>query len=67
MTENQIKDIVKTEIKKYIDNDLDKDLSKYLKNKSKSRDEMISAIKDSFESVYKVLWQKRDFWKSDIK
>ena len=34
---------------------------------TQTRDELISTIKSSLESVYKLLWQKKEFWKSDIK
>ena len=37
------------------------------KSNSQTRGEMVSIIKNAMEAVYKVLWQKRDFWKTDIK
>lgn len=68
MTNDNINKIVKDEIKKFVNDSLDKEIKKVLANSnSKSRGEMVSTIKNSIESVYKVLWQKRDFWKSDIK
>lgn len=68
MTESNIIKLVKNEIKKYFEDNLDSEISKNIKNKNtKTRDELINTIKDSMESVYKVLWQKKDFWKSDIK
>lgn len=67
MNKTDVKDIVKSEIKKYFDSELDKEVSAVLKKKSKTRDELIITIKDSLEAVYKMLWTKRDFWKSDIK
>lgn len=68
MNKEEIQKIVKTEIKNFISNELDNDVNKVLKSSNtKTRNELIKTIKDSMEAVYKVLWQKRDFWKSDIK
>ena len=68
MDKNQLKVIINDEIKKFIKDELDKEIKKVLqKSNSMTRGEMISTIKDSLESVYKLLWQKRDFWKADIK
>ena len=56
MNKQEVTSIIKTEIKKRLNN-----------KGSKSRAELIKIISDSMEAVYKVLWQKRDFWKKDIK
>ena len=68
MDENNVRAIVREEINKIIKDELDKEIKKILHNSgSQSRTEMIKTIKDALESVYKLLWQKRDFWKNDIK
>jgi ribosomal protein S24E len=68
MDKLEIKEIVKDEIKKFIAEILDAEIKKILgKSNSQSRGEMISTIKNAMEAVYKVLWQKRDFWKTDIR
>lgn len=68
MNANDIKGIVNGEIKKFVDDSLDKEMKKILHNQnSQSRDELIGTIKNAIEAVYKVLWQKREFWKTDIK
>ena len=68
MEENKVRAIVREEINKVIKDELDKEIKKILaKSNSQTRTEMISTIKDALESVYKLLWQKRDFWKNDIK
>ena len=68
MDKNEVKEIVNSEIKKFVDDSLDKEVKKILRNSnSQSRDELISTIKNAMESVYKLLWQKKEFWKSDIK
>jgi len=69
MDKIDIKGIVKDEIKKFVDDSLDKEIKKVLSNSNSqsSRAEIISTIKNAMEAVYKVLWQKRDFWKTDIK
>ena len=65
---NELVSIVKDEINKFYNDSLDKEIKKVMsKNNSMTRNEMISTIKNSLEAVYKVLWQKRDFWKTDIK
>ena len=68
MDVKEIKDIVNDEIKSFINNRLDIEIQKLLKDKnSKSREEVINSIKNAFDSVYKVFWQKKDFWKDAIK
>lgn len=68
LTKQDIEKIVNDEIKRFVSDSLDKELKKILANgNSQSRKEMIKTIKDSMETVYKTLWQKREFWKSDIK
>jgi hypothetical protein len=68
MDKNDIQKIVSDEISKFVKDSLDKEVKKVLRNSSsQSRDELISTIKNAMEAVYKVLWQKREFWKTDIK
>jgi hypothetical protein len=68
MTESEVVKLINVEIKKYFNDKLDSEIAKNLKSRnSRSRDELIITIKDSMESVFKVLWQKKDFWKTDIK
>lgn len=68
MNKEDVKGIVNDEIKKFVNDSLDKEIKKNLsKSNSQSRREAIAMIKDAMEAVYKVLWQKRDFWKTDIK
>jgi hypothetical protein len=68
MDKNDIQKIVGDEISKFVKDSLDKEVKKVLRNSSsQSRDELISTIKNAMEAVYKVLWQKREFWKTDIK
>lgn len=68
MDKNDVKGIVNDEIKKFVSDALDKEIKKILHNKnSASRGELITTIKDAMESVYKMLWVKKEFWKSDIK
>ena len=64
----EVVDIVNSEIKKFKSDHLDKEMKKYIaSSNSQSRKELVSLIKDSLEAVYKMLWMKRDFWKTDIK
>ena len=68
MEKTDVKGIVNDEIKKFVTDNLDKEIKKILhSSNSATRDELITTIKNSIEAVYKVLWQKRDFWKNDIK
>ena len=68
MEKIDVKAVVNDEIKKFITDSLDKEIKKILHStNSATRDELIQTIKNAMESVYKVLWQKRDFWKTDIK
>lgn len=68
MDRDEVKEIVRSEIKKFVDDSLDREIKKILRNSnSQSRGELIATIKNAVESVYKLLWQKRDFWKADIK
>ncbi len=68
MDKTDVKAIVNDEINKFVGDFLDKEMKKIIHNSnSQSRSELISTIKDALESVYKMLWVKRDFWKTDIK
>lgn len=68
MDNTDIRAIVKDEIKKLVNDSFDKEMAKIMhSSNSKTRDELISTIKNAMESVYKMLWVKKDFWKSDIK
>ena len=68
MDKADIKAIIKDEINKFVGDTLDKEMKKILsKSNSLSRDELVSTIKNSMEAVYKVLWQKKEFWRNDIK
>jgi len=68
MDKDEVKKIVSDEIRAFIKDSLDKELKKSIsKSNSPTRGEIVSMIKNGLEAVYKVLWQKRDFWKTDIK
>jgi len=68
ITKTEIKKIVEKEIENYINSKLDDEIHKAIKkSKSKTREEVLDIMKNSLESVFKVLWQKRNFWKTDIK
>jgi len=68
LDKQDVKTIVNDEINKFIGSELDKEIKKILvKSNSQTRGEVISTIKNALEAVYKVLWQKRDFWKTDIR
>lgn len=68
MDKQEVKGIVNDEIRKYINDSLDNEIKKTLKKSNgQARGEIVSIIKNAMEAVYKVLWQKRDFWKTDIK
>jgi len=68
MDKGEVKKIVNDEIHKYVKDSLDAEVKKMIsKSNSPSRSEIITIIKDAMEAVYKVLWQKRSFWKTDIR
>ncbi|MFA5366395.1 MAG: hypothetical protein WC333_00530 [Dehalococcoidia bacterium] len=68
MNGDDVKKIVRDEIERFVKDSLDVEMKKILKNiNSQSRREVADAMKAAMESVTKVLWQKRDFWKTDIK
>jgi len=65
---DKIKNIVRSEINKFVKDELDKEIKDILhKSTSKSREELVNAIKDALEAAFKVLWVKKDFWKTGIK
>jgi Ni,Fe-hydrogenase III component G len=67
MDRTEVKEIVNDEIKKFIGDSLDKEMKKIVHNSnSQTRDELITTIKNALEAVYKMLWVKKEFWKSDI-
>ena len=68
VTQTEVKEIVKSEIKKFINDILDKEMKKILHtNGSESRDELVVMVKNAFDAVYKTMWQRKDFWQSGIK
>ena len=68
MDKQDVKVIVNDEIKKFMNDSFEKEIKKTLsRSSSPVRGEVVSIIKDALEAVYKVLWQKRDFWKTDIR
>jgi len=68
MNKEEIKRVVNDEISKFVNDSMDREIRKIMaKSGSQTRNELISTIKNAVEAVYKVLWQKRDFWKTDIK
>lgn len=68
MDKQEVKAIVSDEIRRFINDTLDGEIKKSLaKSNGKSRGEVLSIVKNGLEAVYKVLWQKRDFWKTDIR
>lgn len=68
MDKQDVKKIVNDEINKFVKDSLDKEVKLIIaKSNSPSRGEILSIVKNGLEAVYKVLWQKRDFWKTDIK
>lgn len=68
MEKGDVEKIVNDEIKKFVNDSLDKEMKRILRSSnSHTRDEMISTIKNAMEAVVRVLWQKKDFWKTDIK
>jgi hypothetical protein len=68
MDKQDVKKIVNDEIRSFVKDSLDNEVRKIIsKSNSPTRGEMITIIKNALEAVYKVLWMKRDFWKTDIK
>lgn len=68
MEKTDVEKVVNDEIKKFVNDNLDKEIKRILhSNNSKTRDEIIGTIKNAMEAVVRVLWQKKDFWKSDIR
>lgn len=68
MDEKATREIVNSEIKKFVSDSLDKEMRRILHDSnSKTRDEFITSFKNAMEAVVKVLWQKKDFWKNDVK
>ena len=68
MNNSDVKEIVKDEIKKFVSDMLDKEMKKILQTKgSATRNELVDSLRNAFDAVYKVMWQKKDFWKTDIK
>ena len=66
--ENDVKKMVNDEITKFVSSSIDKEVRDLLRKKnSQSREELFNILKQSLESVFKQLWVKRDFWKTDIK
>ncbi|MFA5207099.1 MAG: hypothetical protein WC428_00215 [Candidatus Paceibacterota bacterium] len=68
MEKTEVEKIVNDEIKKFVNDSFDKEMKRVLRSSnSRTREEMVNTIKNAMEAVVKVLWQKKDFWKTDIK
>ena len=68
MDKTDVKAIVNDEIKKFVSDNFDKEIKRVLHNtNSATRDEVIHTIKNALDALVKVLWQKKEFWKTDIK
>lgn len=68
MNKTEVTKIVKDEISKFVDNSLDREVKTLIrKGGTQTRDETLKTISDVIEAMYKVLWQKKQFWKSDLK
>jgi ATP-dependent Lon protease len=68
MDKIEVKAIVNDEIKKFVSDNFDKEIKRILHNtNSGTRDEVIHTIKNALDSLVKVLWQKKEFWKTDIR
>ena len=68
MNKTEVTKIVKDEIDKFVSNSLDKEVKNIIKKGgTQTRDETLKTISDVIEAMYKVLWQKKQFWKTDIK
>lgn len=67
MTEKEIKSLINTEIKNFMMDNLDKNIAKIMHDNTKTRSEMATSIGDAFDSVFRTLWQKKNFWSGSIK
>jgi len=68
LTKTDVKKIVKDEIDRFVSNEMDKEVKGFIKkSNSQTRNELTDLIANSLESVFKTIWQKRQFWKTDIK
>jgi len=68
MDKKEVKEVVNDEIKRFIVDQLDNEIKKILHNpNSHTRDELITTVKNAMESVYKMLWVKKNFWIDAIK
>jgi hypothetical protein len=56
----------KKEIRSIVADELNKQLDKSFKN-GKAHKETVEKIRNSFEDLFKAMWQKRATWKNDIK
>lgn len=68
MDKVEVEKIIRDEIKIFVKDMLDKEIARILRERnSKTRQEIVAMMKDGLEAVFKTLWQKRDFWKTDIR
>jgi hypothetical protein len=68
MDKQDVKKIVDDEIRSFVKDSLDDEIKKIMgKSNTKTRSEIVTIMKNALEAVYKMLWVKRDFWKTDIR
>lgn len=64
----EIIEVINSELKKFAKDSLDAEMKKILqRSSSQSRKELVDSIKNALEAAFKILWIKRDFWKTDIR
>lgn len=67
MNEKEIKSLINKEIRSFVLDNLDREVAKIMHDNSKTRKEMVDSIGDAFDSVFRTLWQKKGFWKTEIR
>jgi len=65
MTTNEIKEIVRSEVKKALKDELANHLKSSIKNGDLKK-ETNNLIKNAFEAMYKFLWNRKSVWASEI-
>ena len=68
LTKEDIKKIVKDEIKNFIQREFDTEIQKILsKSTGKSRKEMVKLVKDGVAKLAEFLWVRKSVWQNDIR
>jgi len=66
LKKQDVKNIVRDEIKKFVSSELEKEITKSIKS-GQSKKEVGELIRNALIALYRFMWIRKDVWGSDVK